>query len=147
MAGARRARRGCGWSLLFVVPFYGVLAVAFGERRPDLRQRRPGVEPAALELRRRSATSSSASSSAELGAVFVRTLVYVGAALGVCFLIGYPVAYYVARLAGRRRGLLLALLLAPFWINYLMRMLAWVNLLQDDGYVNDVIAGTSGSTG
>ena len=37
-----------------------------------------------------------------------------------------------------RRGLLLALLLAPFWINYLMRMLAWVNLLQTDGYVNDI---------
>ena len=65
---------------------------------------------------------------------------YVGAALPICFLIGYPVAYYVARYAGRRRGLLLALLLAPFWINYLMRMLAWVNLLQDDGYVNDVTA-------
>jgi spermidine/putrescine transport system permease protein len=39
-----------------------------------------------------------------------------------------------------RRGLLLGLLLAPFWINYLMRMLAWVNLLQEDGYVNDAAA-------
>ena len=27
-------------------------------------------------------------------------------------------------------------LIAPFWICYLMRMLAWVNLLQDDGLVN-----------
>ena len=58
----------------------------------------------------------------------------------ICFLIGFPVAYYVARFAGRRRGLLLALLLAPFWISYLMRMLAWVNLLQTDGYVNDITA-------
>ena len=70
----------------------------------------------------------------------MRTFVYVIAALAICFLIGYPVAYYIARLSGRRRGLLLALLLAPFWINYLMRMLAWVNLLQTDGYVNDVTA-------
>jgi spermidine/putrescine transport system permease protein len=77
---------------------------------------------------------------AELGHVFLRTFLYVVAALAICFLIGYPVAYYVARLSGRRRGLLLALLLAPFWINYLMRMLAWVNLLQTDGYVNDVSA-------
>ena len=52
---------------LFVVPFYGVLAVAFGTRRPDLRQRRAGVEPAATGTSTRSATSSSASSSAELG--------------------------------------------------------------------------------
>jgi spermidine/putrescine transport system permease protein len=46
------------------------------------------------------------------------------------------VAYYVARLSGKRKGLLLALLIAPFWISYMMRMLAWVNLLQDDGLVN-----------
>src|SRR5206468_3452854 len=54
-------------------------------------------------------------------------------------LIGYPVAYYIARYAGRRKALLLALLIAPFWISYLMRMLAWVNLLQDDGLVNQAL--------
>ena len=54
-------------------------------------------------------------------------------------LIGYPVAYYTARLAGKRRGLVLALILAPWWINYITRMLAWVNLLQDDGYVNEAL--------
>jgi spermidine/putrescine transport system permease protein len=53
--------------------------------------------------------------------------------------VGYPVAYYTARLAGKRRGLVLALILAPWWINYITRMLAWVNLLQDDGYVNKVL--------
>jgi ABC-type spermidine/putrescine transport system permease subunit I len=42
----------------------------------------------------------------------------------------------VARYAGRRRGLLLLLLIAPFWISYMMRMLAWVNLLENDGLVN-----------
>jgi spermidine/putrescine transport system permease protein len=57
----------------------------------------------------------------------------------VCVLVGYPVAYYTARLAGRRRGLVLALILAPWWINYITRMLAWVNLLQDDGYVNKTL--------
>jgi spermidine/putrescine transport system permease protein len=59
----------------------------------------------------------------------------------VCIAIGYPVAYYLARLAGRRRGLLLALVLAPWWINYLTRMLAWINLLQPDGYVNRALRG------
>jgi spermidine/putrescine transport system permease protein len=49
------------------------------------------------------------------------------------------VAYYTARLAGSRRGLILALILAPWWINYITRMLAWINLLQDDGYVNDLL--------
>ena len=58
----------------------------------------------------------------------------------LCLLIAYPVAYYAARLAGTRHGLLLALLIAPFWISYMMRMLAWVNLLQNDGLVNRVLS-------
>src|SRR4029079_2729997 len=75
----------------------------------------------------------------DLRAVFVRTLVFVVLSLLICIVIGYPIAYYLARHAGRRRGLLLGLILAPWWINYLTRMLAWLSLLQDDGYVNDVL--------
>jgi putrescine transport system permease protein len=48
--------------------------------------------------------------------------------------IGYPVAYYAARHAGRWRGIVLLLLVLPFWINYLMRMLAWINLLSPGGW-------------
>ncbi len=36
-------------------------------------------------------------------------------------LIGYPAAYFVARFAGRRKGLFLILLIAPFWISFMMR--------------------------
>ena len=44
--------------------------------------------------------------------------------------IGYPVAYYVSRHAhGRDEGRAAVLLVAPFWISYLMRMFAWTNLL------------------
>ena len=45
----------------------------------------------------------------------------------------------MARFAGRRKGLFLILLIAPFWISYMMRMLAWVGLLQLDGYVNKAL--------
>src|SRR5262245_3227715 len=66
--------------------------------------------------------------------VTLRTLLFVVIALALSLLIGYPVAYYTARHAGRWKGPLLLLLIAPFWINYLMRMLAWVNLLSPDGW-------------
>ena len=125
--------------LLFVVPFYGVLAVAFGRLDPIFGNAVPVWNPLDWDFTSFTEILERVFA-AELGRVFVRTFVYVIAALAICFLIGYPVAYYIARLSGRRRGLLLALLLAPFWINYLMRMLAWVNLLQTDGYVNDVTA-------
>jgi ABC-type spermidine/putrescine transport system permease subunit I len=71
--------------------------------------------------------------------VFLRTIVYVAIAIVLSLAIAYPVAYYIARYGGRWKGLLLAGLVAPFFISYLMRMLAWINLLQEDGWVNDVL--------
>src|SRR3989440_6627819 len=67
------------------------------------------------------------------------TLVYVTVSLGLCFLIGYPVAYYVARHAKKSKPLLIMLLVIPFWVSYLLRMLAWIGLLSSDGYVNKVL--------
>ena len=134
------ATPGVAWLVvLFAVPFYGVLAVAFGDVDPIFGNAVPVWNPLQWNFTSFGDILERVVS-ADLGRVLVRTFVYVGIALGICFVIGFPVAYYVARLAGRRRGLLLALLLAPFWISYLMRMLAWVNLLQPDGYVNDLIS-------
>ena len=67
-------------------------------------------------------------------------MVYVGLASLLCLVIAYPVAYFTARFAGRWKGILLAVLIAPFWISYMMRMLAWVNLLQTDGLVNQALS-------
>src|SRR5688572_23061589 len=63
----------------------------------------------------------------------------VSIALALSLLVGYPVAYFSARHAGRWKGLLLLALVLPFWINYLMRMLAWVNLLAEDGWGTKVL--------
>jgi spermidine/putrescine transport system permease protein len=76
-----------------------------------------------------------------LGPAFVRTFAFVAAATAICLLLAYPVAYYVTRYGGRRKGLLLVALLAPFWVSYMMRMLAWVNLLEADGMVNRLLVG------
>jgi spermidine/putrescine transport system permease protein len=70
----------------------------------------------------------------------LRTLLYVIIAVAACLLIAFPVSWFTARYAGNRKALVLTLLVAPFWISYMMRMLAWVNLLQDDGWVNKVIS-------
>ena len=63
-----------------------------------------------------------------------RTVEFVAVSLVLCFAIGYPVAYYIARHAHRTKAVLLILLILPFWISYLMRMLAWVNLLAPGGW-------------
>ena len=122
--------------VLFLVPFYAVVAVAFGTVDPVLLQPVPVWNPLEwnvgwiVEVLERLAPGGT------WFGVAGRTIAYVGIAVVLSLLIGYPVAYYIARHAGRTKSLLLILLIAPLWINYLMRMLAWVNLLAPDGYVN-----------
>lgn len=123
---------------LFVVPSYAILAVAFGGIDPILRTTAPEWNPLAWDFEAMRHVLDRVFTD-DLRRVFVRTGLFVLAALIGCCVIGYPVAYYVARSAQRSRGLLLALLVLPFWISYLMRMLAWVNLLQTDGYINRVL--------
>jgi ABC-type spermidine/putrescine transport system permease subunit I len=133
------AMPGVGWLIaFFVVSVYAVMAVAFGTVDPVLRTAVPVWNPAQWDFTAMGKVLDRVFGG-DLGTVFIRTFWFVALSLGGCILIGYPVAYYVARKAGRRRGLLLVLLVLPFWISYLMRMLAWTNLLQVDGLVNDIL--------
>ena len=57
-----------------------------------------------------------------------------------CLLLGFPVALLLARAPPRRAGLLMLLVLLPFWTPLLVRITAWVVLLQEHGLVNDALA-------
>jgi ABC-type spermidine/putrescine transport system permease subunit I len=133
------AAPGVGWLIaFFVVSVYAVMAVAFGAVDPLLKTPIPAWNPLQWDFTAMGRVLDRVFGG-DLGHVFIRTFWFVGLALAGCIIVGYPVAYYVARKAQRRRGLLLALLVLPFWISYLMRMMAWTNLLQLDGYVNRVL--------
>ena len=126
-------------AVFFVVPFYVIVGIAFGTRDPILQTAIPIWQPwwwTAGNARKVFADIRSFQ-----GPVFVRTFVYVLIASALCIVIGYLVAYYVARFGGRWRGVYLGMLIAPFFISYLMRMLAWINLLQTHGYVSRLING------
>jgi ABC-type spermidine/putrescine transport system permease subunit I len=126
--------------LLFIVPLYVVFAIVFGQVDPVFRTPLPVWNPVAWNTEQfTDVFRHIVGSDGFFGPALLRTFVYVVAASSMCLLIAYPVAYYTARLAGSSRKLLLALLIAPFWISYMMRMLAWVNLLQNDGLVNSAI--------
>jgi ABC-type spermidine/putrescine transport system permease subunit I len=127
-------------AVLFVVPFYAVLSIAMGK----LNQL---IEAPVAVWNPLSWSSSNVinvwrdlfGSASFAGPIVGRTVAYVAVASLLCLVIGYPVAYFVARFAGRRKGLLLVLLIAPFWISYMMRMLAWIDLLSTGGYVNKAL--------
>jgi ABC-type spermidine/putrescine transport system permease subunit I len=135
------AAPGMLWLLvLFVAPLYVVLAVVFGTVDPLFRVSQPVWNPLQWNASQFDyVVTHIFGANGVFGPAILRTVVYVLLASALCLVIAFPVAYYTARHAGRRRGVLLALLIAPFWISYMMRMLAWVNLLQNDGPVNRTI--------
>jgi spermidine/putrescine transport system permease protein len=135
------ASPGVAWlAVFFLAPLYVVLAILFGQVDPVLRRPVPVWNPLDWnDIQFRYVLTHIFGSEGYFGPALIRTAVYVLVASALCLLIAYPVAYYTARYAGRSRGVILALLIAPFWISYMMRMLAWVNLLQNDGLVNKLI--------
>ena len=70
---------------------------------------------------------------------FLRSLVYAGIATGLALAIGYPLAYWIATRGGRWKNLLLLFIIAPFFVTYLIRTLAWLTILSDDGVVVDIL--------
>jgi len=130
---------GLGWLCLFaVVPVYVLVAVAMG-RIDELFQPVPAWLPGTWNAGFLNKALSGALPGGEYWSTVRNTLVYVAAALALCVAVGYPVAYYLARHVRRTKALLLVLLVLPFWVSYLMRMLAWVGLLSTDGYVNRLL--------
>jgi ABC-type spermidine/putrescine transport system permease subunit I len=139
---AALAAPGIVWlALLFIVPFYVVLAIAAGQLSQLF-----GTPIAAWNPLHWSAGNLAGvwhtivGKGSFVGPDILRTAVYTAAASVISLLIAYPAAYFVARFAGRRKALFLILLIAPFWISYMMRMLAWIDLLQTDGYVNKTLS-------
>ncbi|MGH2791719.1 MAG: ABC transporter permease [Actinomycetota bacterium] len=124
--------------LLFLVPFYAILSIAMGRLDPIFNQSEPVWNPLQWDPGIFGEVTSNIFSG-QLGVIFLRTVIYVGVASLLSLVLGYPVAYFVARHSGKRKILYLVLILAPFWIPYLMRMLAWRNLLDTGGYVNDAL--------
>jgi spermidine/putrescine transport system permease protein len=131
---------GAAWLvLLFLVPTYAVLAVAFGTVDPIFNNPVPVWNPLHWQFATMRSVLDDLRPGRVFWIVFVRTFVYVGISLAGCLAIGYPVAYYLARHARRTKALLLLLLIIPFWVSYLMRMLAWIGLLLPDGLVNKTL--------
>jgi spermidine/putrescine transport system permease protein len=60
---------------------------------------------------------------------FIRSLEYAGIATVIALVVSYPVAYWIAFRGGRWKNLLLLGIVAPFFVTYLIRTLAWQTIL------------------
>ncbi|MBR0723150.1 ABC transporter permease [Bradyrhizobium manausense] len=70
---------------------------------------------------------------------YLRSLIVAVTATALLLLIGYPIAYGMARLPKRWQAVAMVLVIVPFWTSFLIRIYAWINILQHDGLLNQIL--------
>src|SRR5207302_957102 len=70
---------------------------------------------------------------------YLRSIFVAATSTLMLLLIGYPIAYGMARLPQRWQGIAMMLVIVPFWTSFLIRIYAWINILQHDGLLNKIL--------
>jgi putrescine transport system permease protein len=70
---------------------------------------------------------------------YLRSLIVAVVSTAILLLIGYPIAYGMARLPRRWQAVAMMLVIVPFWTSFLIRIYAWINILQHDGLLNQIL--------
>jgi putrescine transport system permease protein len=70
---------------------------------------------------------------------YLRSIFMAGMATLLCLALGFPMAYGIARARASTRSLLLLLIVLPFWISFLLRVYAWMGLMNNYGVVNNLL--------
>jgi putrescine transport system permease protein len=156
---AARATQGSPWSLrlailvpylwlvaLFVVPFLIVLKISLSQTALAQPPYVPVLDLAAgLAALQRFLAALSADNYATLLSdtiylsSYLKSLEVAALSTGILLVTGYPVAYGMARTPRSLQGVLVALIILPFFTSFLIRVYAWINILQHDGLLNQVL--------
>jgi len=70
---------------------------------------------------------------------YLRSILMAGGATFLCLALGFPMAYGIARSEPTTRSLLLLLVVLPFWISFLLRVYAWMGLMNNYGVINNLL--------
>ncbi|HTG08187.1 MAG TPA: ABC transporter permease [Bradyrhizobium sp.] len=133
-------------ALFFLVPFGFVLKISLSQTaiaQPpylpvfDLAQGWEAIKPALAAL---SLDNFRLLISDNLYALsYLRSLFVAAVSTSILLVIGYPIAYGMARLPRRWQAVAMMLVIVPFWTSFLIRIYAWINILQHDGLLNQVL--------
>ncbi len=73
------------------------------------------------------------------GITYLKSVFMAATATIFCLLLGFPMAYGIARVGPAARSILLLLVILPFWISFLLRVYAWMGLLNNYGVINNFL--------
>ena len=131
-----------GWlALFFLLPLLFVAAISFA---PSLIFATPPYGPllsragGSYQLQ---ATVQNYAGMAQDGCLcaYGGSFVNAASATALCLVIGYPIAWAIARSSGVARNILLFLIILPFWTSFLIRVYAWIAILQPTGLLNRLL--------
>ncbi len=77
---------------------------------------------------------------------YVRSVVIAAVSTALLLLIGFPLAYGMTRAPRRWQAILFMLVVLPFWTSFLIRIYAWINILQREGLLNKMLRRCASST-
>ena len=124
--------------LFFAVPFLIVLKIAFSTQAIAIPPYTPIVEVVneAVTLKLNLSNFIELLRDAHYLQAYASSLKIAAISTLLCLLIGYPMAYVIARLPGTTRNVALMLVVLPSWISFLIRIYAWMGILQTNGLLN-----------
>ncbi len=131
-----------GWLLLFfLVPFLFVLQISFSEveiASPPYRALVSEVE-GVLNIALNIGNYSYIFGDPLYFEAYLSSLKMAGVTTIICLLAGYPIAYTIARAPEAKRNTLLMLVMLPFWTSFLVRVYAWMGILDNEGLLNKAL--------
>ena len=128
--------------LFFLAPFAIVLKVALSEAAegiPPYEAMLGRAEDGVLAVRATFGNFRTLIEDPFYAEALLRSLRVAFVSAGACLLLGYPMALAIARAPEHRRTPLLLGVMLPFWTSFLLRISAWIGILQDSGIINNAL--------
>ncbi len=126
-------------AVFFLLPLVIVAGISLAESADAIPPFRPLLSLTSAGLKSHATSANYRELAEGCLRVYANSLGNAALATLVCLVIGYPVAFAIARAPGVWRHLLLFLVMLPFWTSFLIRVYAWIAILQPSGLVNRLL--------
>lgn len=131
-------------ALFFLIPFIIVLKISFADQiiaRPPYSALWEMTEKGYLTVRLNLNNYKFLLEDALYWKAYLNSVKIAFISALICLVIGYPMAYGMARAEKAWRNVLLMLVILPFWTSFLLRVYAWIGLLNNSGIINNLLMG------
>jgi putrescine transport system permease protein len=132
------------WMLIFfAIPFLILLKISFSTKAVAIPPYTPIMEflNDGLVMKLNLKNYIEIFTKSDFVAAYWNSIKMAGISTLLCLLIGYPMAYTIARMSPSSRNIALMLVILPSWISFLIRIYAWMGILQSNGLLNKALLG------